>query len=230
MSTDLSVFDGYEPSCLVPDCPLTGSTQHGFCRDHQNRLNARGGGYLKCMTEANRVALAAHPGWRSRPFVVFVYWSAPKTCRFAVARAGAWVVVQAFDRAVDALAELDRRNGVAPVGEVAALRAQLETARSERDLAVKLAEAIRSELAAVREALDKQATTVARLTSELAERERDVTYACGDRDEYRKERDEARFERDTLAIKVKGFRTLLTLARRPWWVKLWAWVSGGGGK
>ena len=91
----------------------------------------------------------------------------------------------------------------------------------------------------LRAALDKQAATAAGLRSELAERERDITYACEDRDEYMRERDEAvaltgrltTLSRECAAVDqrvIDALRAELTLARRPWWRKVWAWVTGGG--
>lgn len=91
----------------------------------------------------------------------------------------------------------------------------------------------------MRAALDKQAAAVAGLRSELAERERDITYACEDRDEYMRERDEAvaltgrltTLSRECAAVDqrvIDALRAELTLARRPWWRKVWAWVTGGG--
>lgn len=60
-------------------------------------------------------------------------------------------------------------------------------------------EALRLWVERQEEALDRQASDIARLSA--------------DRDAY-----------------VRDLEAELALARRPWWVKLWVWVTGGGGK
>lgn len=371
--------------CHVPTCP-TRPGPSGFCALHQNRINARANGNAKHMTDADRVAIAAHPGWRGRKWrLVPFMW--PAGLYFHVDPPGG--MGEDFRTAAEALAELDRKNGVAPadrlarleadldvdrrdnrdmwcaldaiqgitvgrfpppatstdkpptgavaVEKVAALKRRLDEAeadatkltaerrsamralndiraiargllpaplppstspatleesalatvatlirdrdeiRRDRDTLAADLDAIRTHRDALEErrrelatdndvlsteihllrfanaymrnsvetyhkrlevysaALDRQATDIARLTSELAERERDITYACADRDEYLKERDALRLSSaadadtiDNLRTGVGHLETALTLARRPWWRKVWAWVTGGG--
>lgn len=95
-------------------------------------------------------------------------------------------------------------------------------------------ETYRKRLEVYSAALDRQASDIARLTSELAERERDVTDLRAERDAYAAELETARRTAladadtiDNLRTGVRHLETALTLARRPWWRKVWAWVTGG---
>lgn len=253
--------------CHVPTCP-TRPGPSGFCALHQNRLNARASGLAEHMTTTDRIAIAAHPGWRGRKWRLMPVWW-PEGVRFHASHVTDGLGPD-FPTAFEALAELDHKNGLAPAADVARLGAEVggltlavAVARVERDTARAYADAIRThrdaleerrrELAAdngllagdvawlerladrLRAALDKQAATAAGLRSELAERERDVTDLCAERDGYAADLETARRTAladadtiDNLRTGVGHLETALTLARRPWWRKVWAWVTGGG--
>lgn len=245
--------------CLVPTCP-TSPGPSGFCRFHKNRLNARSSAYAEYMTDADRIAIAAHPGWRGRKWQLNAIMWADGLHYHASPDHG---VGPGYKTAAEALAEVDRRNGLTPAADVARLEAELAAIRAHRDgledrrrelaadndllhLQVDTARwahadllvdiiGLRDEIAATREALDKQAATVAGLRSELAERERDITDLCAERGAYAADLETARQFAASDAAIIDNLRTglrlltdELTLARRPWWARLWAWVTGGG--
>lgn len=242
--------------CHVPACPNPPGPS-GFCGLHQNRLNARACGLLDHMALADRIAIAAHPGWRGRPWRlglvrwgdgVGFYAGAPDRMGFG------------YGTAAEALYDVDVRNGI-PVADLPNLRKRLadmereaveqrHRAEAAEDALTDLAAIARGEMAdpwpadeakpdtvggraydavsrlvterdAAREALDRQSTTIAGLRSEreaaVAELATARQFAASDAAII-----------DNLRTGLRLLTDELTLARRPWWARLWAWVTGGG--
>lgn len=115
--------------CHVPDCTTTAGPS-GFCARHQNRLNARSAGLAEHMTLADRIAIAGHPGWRGRKWRLD-----PRLWRdglhfHVIPQVGLDI---GYRTAAEALAELDRRNGLTPAADVAALRRRLADVEREAE-------------------------------------------------------------------------------------------------